>query len=238
MIKLFGFGPQFGVPDPSPFVMKVDAYLRMTGIEFKFEPGIDNLRKAPKGKLPFIEDDGEVIADSFFIIEHLRQKYHPTLDQWLSEEQRAIMNLIIKSLDENFNWCLVYSRWLCDDTWPTLKAAFFGGLPFPAKQIAPIIVRRRIRTALIKQGMGRHNDREIMQIAQHTVDSLSGLLNDKHYLLGSQPCTLDATAYAFLAQLVLVDLDNPLNRLAARYDNLVDYCRRINRRYYSPHGSA
>ncbi|MGR9046888.1 MAG: glutathione S-transferase C-terminal domain-containing protein, partial [Gammaproteobacteria bacterium] len=79
---------------------------------------------------------------------------------------------------------------------------------------------------------------EIMQIAQHTLDSLSGLLNGKHYLLGGQPCTLDATAYAFLAQFVLVDLDNPMNRLAARYDNLVDYCRRIDRRYYSPHGSA
>ncbi|MGR9114491.1 MAG: glutathione S-transferase family protein [Gammaproteobacteria bacterium] len=232
MIKLFGFGPQFGVPDPSPFVLKVDAFMRMAGIEFAFEPGFDNLRKAPKGKLPFIEDDGKVIADSFFIIEHLRQKYHPSLDEWLSEEQRAIADLIIKSLDENFYWCLVYSRWFCDDTWPTIKTAFFGGLPFPANHVVPIIVRRGICNALIKQGMGRHNDQEILSIAQHTLASLSRLLDGKPYFLGGQPCTLDAAAFAFLAQLILVDYDNPTNRLAASYGNLVDYCHRIKQRYY------
>ncbi|MEA1888330.1 MAG: glutathione S-transferase family protein, partial [Pseudomonadota bacterium] len=62
MIKLYGFGNNFGVADASPFVLKVDAYMRMAGIQFENIPGLVNLRKAPKGKLPFIDDNGKIIA--------------------------------------------------------------------------------------------------------------------------------------------------------------------------------
>lgn len=233
MITLFGFGSHFGLPDPSPFVLKIDAYLRMTGIEFESVTDASNLRKAPKGKLPFIEDDGEIISDSFFIIEHLREKYHLILDDWLNEEQRAIANLIIKSLDENFYWCLLYSRWLHEDTWPRLKKAFFGGLPFPLSHFVPFLVWRGIKNALYKQGLGRHSDEEIMHIAEHTLENLSVLLADKPYFLGNQPCTLNSVVYGFLAQLILADLDNLMNRLAKNYENLVAYCNRIEIQYYA-----
>jgi hypothetical protein len=32
MIKLHGFGPAWGLPDLSPFVTKVDCYLRLVGL--------------------------------------------------------------------------------------------------------------------------------------------------------------------------------------------------------------
>jgi hypothetical protein len=32
MIKLLGYIPAFGLPDLSPFVTKVDCYLRMVGL--------------------------------------------------------------------------------------------------------------------------------------------------------------------------------------------------------------
>ena len=32
MITLFGFGPAFGLPDPSPFVMKTDVQLKMAAL--------------------------------------------------------------------------------------------------------------------------------------------------------------------------------------------------------------
>ncbi len=73
MIKLFCFGPHFGVADPSPFVLKVATYMKMAGIEFESHADIRNLQRAPKGKLPYIEDDGELVADSFFIIKHLEK---------------------------------------------------------------------------------------------------------------------------------------------------------------------
>lgn len=56
MIKLYGFGKRFGVVDGSPFVVKVDLYMRMASIEFEVESDFNAIKKSPKGKLPFIED--------------------------------------------------------------------------------------------------------------------------------------------------------------------------------------
>ena len=65
MITLYGFGPAFGLPDPSPFVTKAETLLKMAAVPYRTALG--NLRKAPKGKLPYIDDDGAVIADSTLI---------------------------------------------------------------------------------------------------------------------------------------------------------------------------
>ncbi len=65
MITLRSFGPAFGLPDPSPFVTKAEVLLKMAGLPYTVDTG--GFKKAPKGKLPYIDDDGETIADSTFI---------------------------------------------------------------------------------------------------------------------------------------------------------------------------
>lgn len=232
MIKLFGFGANFGVADPSPFVLKTDLLLRVAGIEFESVAHMSNLGKAPKGKLPFIEDDGEVIGDSFFIRQHLQDKYAVDLDAHLNAEQRACAHLVSKALDEDLYWCLVYSRWIREDTWPLLKQAFFGGLPFPIKQIIAGVSRRGVRGVLHKQGLARHSDAEIQQLFSASIDSLADLLGDKPYFLGEQISSLDITAFALLANLILVEIDNPFTLIARRHENLLRYCQRIQGQYY------
>ena len=61
MITLYGFGPLFSLPDPSQFVMKAEVLLKMSGLPYKID--LSGFRKAPKGKLPYINDDGERIAE-------------------------------------------------------------------------------------------------------------------------------------------------------------------------------
>jgi glutathione S-transferase len=88
MITLYGFGPAFGLPDPSPFVMKAELLLKMAGLPYKADTG--GMRKAPKGKLPYIVDDGEAVGDSTFIRWHIEKKYQIDFDRGLTPEQRAI----------------------------------------------------------------------------------------------------------------------------------------------------
>ena len=61
MITLYGFGPAFGLPDPSPFVIKVEVLLKMAGLEFRTDA--NGFRKAPKRKLPYIDDGGTIVAE-------------------------------------------------------------------------------------------------------------------------------------------------------------------------------
>ena len=99
MITLYGFSPNFGLSDPSPFVLKVEAYLKMAGLPYQKKYGLHYLKNSPKGKLPFIVDEQTTVADSQFIIEYLEQKNGQVLDGHLSAEEKALSYLIKKSLD-------------------------------------------------------------------------------------------------------------------------------------------
>ena len=232
MIKLYTFGPNLDVPDPSPFVLKIITYLHMAKIEYQSFSGAQNLSKAPKGKLPFIIDDGKTIADSQFIIAHLEEKYEIDLDSHLSEEEKATAYLFTKSLEEGLYWCLVHSRWADEKSWAILKKTFFGSMPFPLKLIVPSIARNGVISALKKQGTGLHSEEEIQIITQKSLQALSSILGNKTYFFGDTPCTFDATAFAFLSEFINTSLDHPLNKMARKYDNLVNYCDTMKTKYY------
>ena len=89
MIRLYQFAPAFGLPNASPFCMKLETYLRMAGLPYELVNSGDVLR-APKGKLPFIDDGGTRLADTSFIIEYLKGRYGEPLDASLTPAQRTV----------------------------------------------------------------------------------------------------------------------------------------------------
>jgi glutathione S-transferase len=232
MIKLYGFGENYGLADASPFVLKVDAYMRMANVEFKMIPNLANLRKAPKSKLPFIEDDGQIIADSQLIIGHLKKIQSQNIDKGLSDEQQALSYLVTKSLDENLYFILLYFRWFRDDTWKKTKQAFFGEMPVPIKYFVPDLIRKQVIKSLKGQGTARHSNEEVEQLLRNSLQALSDLLGTKNYFFGDQPTSLDATAFAFLAQLILSDQNDSCNQIAREYSSLVSYCEKIKKEFY------
>jgi glutathione S-transferase len=232
MIKLYSFGPAFNLPDPSPFVTKVDLTLRMAGLEYDSISSSSNLQKAPKAKLPFIEDKGKIIADSMFILEHLKTEHAVDFDGWLTKEQNAFAQLIGKSLDENLYWTIVYSRWIKDDVWPTVKSQFFDPLPFPLNHIIASYARRSTRKQILGHGMGKHSDQEITEIAHNSWSSLSTILADKPYFFGDKMCSFDVTAFAMLASFTVCSLETDLGNQVQQYENLMSFSQRIAQKYY------
>ncbi len=88
MITLYGFGAGFGLPDASPFVIKTQVLLQLAGQPYV----LDQLGfgKAPKGKLPYLDDAGTVVSDSTFIRWHLEKKYGVDFDQGLRTQATII----------------------------------------------------------------------------------------------------------------------------------------------------
>jgi hypothetical protein len=75
VIRLHAFAPLWGLIDLSQPVMKVDMYLRLAKLPYKLVPfSMESFAAAPKGKLPYIVDGEDRIADSNFIINHLKKK--------------------------------------------------------------------------------------------------------------------------------------------------------------------
>jgi glutathione S-transferase len=236
MINLHGFGPNLGVMDASPFVVKTDTFLKLSGLEYNNVSGIRNMKRAPKGKLPYvsieIDNQKTLVSDSQAIIDYLTKKYELQLDTHLSEEQKAHAYLMTKSLDENLYWCLLYCRWNLEETWPTVKAAFFSKMPIWLRVIVPSLYRRTVKKSLYAQGMGRHSYEEVTDIADKSFKALADVLGDKTYFFGDNPCSFDATAYAFLCQFITAQCPNKLNDKARSYSNLVGFCQRLEKQFY------
>jgi glutathione S-transferase len=226
MITLFGFGPAFGLPDPSPFVMKTEVQLKMAGLSYRRERG--GPQASPKGKIPFIEDDGVRVADSTFIRIHLEKAYGVDLDPGLSREQKAVAWAVERMLEDHLYWLLLYSRWLDDANFAKGPAHFFDGAPDGVREAA----RERTRANLHGHGLARHNESEVLMLATRTLESLSLMLGSKPCLMGDQPCGVDATMFAMVGGVLTPFFDSPLRDQALRYDNLAAYSERMMQRYY------
>lgn len=235
MIRLHQFPPAMGLPNASPFCLKLETWLRITGLDFEscyeMNPG-----SAPNAKFPWIDDRGERIADSARIIEHLTQSQGVRIDDWLSPGQEGLAQAYGCMLEEHLYWCLFYFRWVDERYWPTTRQEFFASLPPGVRSVVPVIVRRNSVRQVRAQGMGRHAGDVVAAFGKRDLDALSQLLSDQPYMLGDRICSLDATAFGFLANILYPHMPIPLQAHLQTLANLVDYCDRIREAYYPDWG--
>ena len=100
-MKLITFAPAFGEIAASPFSTKALCLLEMSGLPYERENSMDP-RKAPKAKLPVLEDAGQIIPDSDFIRTHLETKYSVDFDAGLSDAQKGVSRALISMVEDGF----------------------------------------------------------------------------------------------------------------------------------------
>ncbi|WP_392538882.1 glutathione S-transferase family protein [Legionella sp. 227] len=231
MIKLYQFPSAWSLPNPSPFCMKLETYLRMAKLPFETVSVIDP-RRAPKKKLPVISDDGRKIADSGFIIDYLQHKYGDPLDGHLTAAQKAEALAVRRMLEEHLYWVIVYSRWIDDRYWPTTKETFFGHLKQPLYYFVPKLIQRKIRQDLYRQGLGRHTTTEVYQLGIADLHALSILLEESDFFMGNEPTSIDACVYAFLKSIIQPPIPSPLQEYAQSHPCFLSYCERMTQMFY------
>jgi glutathione S-transferase len=229
-ITLHAFGPMFGLPDASPFVTKAEVLLKLSGLPYRTDT--TGFRRAPKGKLPYIEDGGVVVADSTFIRWHLEAKYGVDFDRGLSARDRALAWSVEKMLEEHLYFAALDERWLDDANFARGPAQFFAPVPAPARPLVKAMVRRQVRARLRAQGMGRHSHAERAALGTASIRALVEILGEKDWLFGPGPCGADATAFAFAAGVLCPLFEGSLRRAAEGFPNLVAYERRLRARFY------
>lgn len=236
MITLYTFGQYFGLPDPSPFVMKAEMLLKLAGL--KYQTNTKGFGKAPKGKLPFIDDDGTIVADSTLIRLHLEQQHSIQFDRGLSERDRGIAWAVDKMLEDHVYWALVYWRWMNTANFDRGPRHFFKRAPAVIRPIAIRLVRRSVRGKLHGHGFGRHTEAEMTAMASRAFDSLSQILGENRYLMGNEPCGADATTFAFIAGSLAPIFESPLQAKAQSLPNLVAYRDRMMAEFYPGFGAV
>ncbi len=231
MITLYTFGPGFGLPDPSPFVTKADLLLKLSGLPFEkrcTKPG----KMGPKGKMPYISDNGTLVPDSTFIRLHLEKAHGIDFDAGLSAEQKAVAWAVEKMCEEHLYFALVYERWMKDGNFASGPAHFFKSIPGPVRPLVMKMIRRKVRKALHHQGIGRHSEAEIAELACRDIDAVAAVLGDKDWIGGTTPCGADATVGAFVIGTQCPVFDSDVQRAAMRHANLAAYGKRVIERFY------
>ena len=231
MVTLFRFGPAwetFGCV--SQFVLKIETYLRMAGVEFQTKSlGMGFAETAPKGKLPYIEHNGAQIADSSIIIDYLKEHFGYPLDGNLSDGQRASGHTIKRMVEEHIWWLMARERWWAPENpyWDT------PGLLKELDQESYEGARDDSRRKCMEHGVGAFTDLEIDKRGREDLDTLSILLGENPYFLGDKPTSVDATTYAFLWQIMHAAYTSQLKNAALKHKNLVSYVQRLEEKWFS-----
>ncbi len=240
MVILHKYIAAWGLPDISPFCTKLEIYLRMAGWAYTNKVG--DSRKAPKGKLPYIDIDGQTICDSTDIIDILEARAdHPLgapIDAGLSATDKAVGRAMQSMLEEHFYFVSASNRWAKDEGWaqyqPVLKDFVRQvGVPAFAAGFVTGLIRRDVVKSVRNQGVGRHSEAQINAIGIKLLTAVADWLGDKPFMLGEQPRTLDATAYAFLIGILDAPIEGPIKAHLQSRANLVAYCARMKARYWA-----
>lgn len=227
MIRLFVFPPLMkGTPNPGPFCIKLETALRLAGVVHEIRHA-GTPSEGPKGKIPFVEIDGERIGDSTLILERLKDERGVDLDASLSPRERAQSHALQRMIEERLYSVLVYSRWIEPGNWVKLRQIFFGAMPMPLRLFIPRAVQKSRRRMLDAQGTGRHTREEIYALGAADLAAVNTVLGDKAFLFGDRSTLADATAFAFLTSIIGPDFESPLRTSALGHANLVSYTERM-----------
>jgi glutathione S-transferase len=231
MITLYGCIPAFGLPAASPFAIKMDVQLKMSGLAYGYgEGGVPG--KGPKGKIPWIEMDGERIGDTSLIRTRLEERFAIDLDAGLSPRRRAEAWAAERMVEDHLYWGVLPERWLDDANFAAGPAHYFDRLPEDIRDHVRAERRAGVRAALHAQGLGRHTDEERTALAARSLASLAVLIGEKPYLMGDGTCGADATCFAMLLWTTAPLFPAPLQRMATENPVLRSYVGRMMEEFY------
>jgi glutathione S-transferase len=229
-IKLFQFPRMFAIPNLSPFCCKLETWLRIARIPYEVVNTPDP-RRAPKGKLPFIEDADMRIGDTSLIVEHLAKTRRVDLDGHLNPSQRAIALLVQRTLEEHFAFVILYTHFIRADGWRYTRASF-NSVPTIARTLVASMVRRKMRKILWAQGVLRHSDEDIIEAGLRDWRAVLSVMGEGPFFFGDEPTGVDAIVFAALATTVLTPIESPIRDFLRSQPRYVAYAEGMRTRFF------
>jgi glutathione S-transferase len=229
-IKLYQFPRLFGIPNVSPFCCKLETWLRIARIPYEVVDTLD-LRKAPMGKLPFIDDGGVYVADSSLIVDYLVRTRGVDPDARLDAAQRAIVLLVQRTLEEHYAFVMAYTHLLREEGWQHTRVRF-DTFPAIVRPLVGSLVRRRIRKILWLQGVLRHSHENIVESALRDWRAVLTLMGRGPFFFGAEPTGVDAIIFGALATTVLTPIESPIRDFLRSQPKCVAYAERMRARLF------
>jgi glutathione S-transferase len=225
MLTLYSWPALCGVADNNGYGLKVYAFLKLAGVPFTHTHLFD-AASAPRGQLPYIDDDGEIVGDSDTILAHLTRTRGLTIDAALTDAQRDRDHLVTRMLDDLY-WVMSYARWKDERYWPAFRDTLKREHPnFTEESLdaAKAYNAQRYHYA----GIGRYAPDAALARGLADLGVLARLVPAAGFVHGAKPTSIDAGIYGFVANIYFYDIDTPLRQCVVAHHNLVRHCRAIH----------
>lgn len=211
-------------PSMSPFCLKLETYFRMKNLPYQNE---FSYKTGPKGKVPWIEYNGNIYSDSSFIMKHFNDEKGLDRNQGYSPEQNAIAHALQKMAEEHMYWLVILCRW---EFYRAETSRTLTQLPSPVVWV----IARRTRKMAHAQGVGRHSQSEVEQLLEEDLSALSDVLGEKQYMMGDEPTELDCAIFGQVSQVKWHVPKSCRARifLEESLTNLNSYCERMKTKFW------
>jgi glutathione S-transferase len=225
MITLYSYPELFGVADNNPYGLKTFAFLKLCKLAFRHEHIFD-AKSAPRGQLPYIDDDGEHIGDSDAIIAHLIRKHRLTIDDAWTGPQRTTDHLVRRMLDDLY-WVMSYSRWRDGRFWPLFRDEILRTHPGVSESSLEQ-ARKYNFERYYYQGIGRYEPDAVFDRGIADLRVLADLTPERGFFFGPEPSSIDAGIYGFVANIYFYRIDTPLKEFVMSRQNIVRHCNAVH----------
>lgn len=195
-------------PSMSPFVLKLETFLRMHDVKYKVDHNfpINNVTQ----KSPWITLNGEDVADSQHIMEFLSEKLSlaPKYDLDANPKDKVVARGLRSILEDHFYFCMTSMRMIhgkYEDVAPCFPTIV------NVKMVQKFITQRIMKTMGSQakaQGIGRYPKETVLKMANEDLEILSLALGEKNFIMGDEPSELDCAVFAFL----VLNLDDFLSK--------------------------
>jgi len=183
--------------------------------------------------LPFVELNGKEYCDSGLIIGDLA-KIFKAADSNLTGEQIGAARALEQMMENVTFWPHAAIRYV--DQFNTLTSEKVLGFKLPLLYRLPFwryVLARSIQKRMYAHGIGRHSKDDMIRIGQDDLRAISQYLGQKQFLMGDEPTRVDATIFAFLAQILYIPIVSPQKQLLdTECTNLKQYCERMKLRFW------
>jgi glutathione S-transferase len=185
----------------SPFCMKVRAILRYKSVEFiTLNPlgRMAEVRRGRVGKVPALEVDGTVIADSTDIAYALDDRFPEPSIIPAEPRRRGLCHVLEDWADESLYFTGLYYRWFEAEGRRPVAAVFGSSL---RGRLAYRFYLRRILGQLRGQGTLRKPADHVRRDLARQLDAVEALVSQGDYLLGERPFLCDFALWGQLTYL-------------------------------------
>ncbi|EYC28411.1 hypothetical protein Y032_0007g3213 [Ancylostoma ceylanicum] len=224
-VYLYQFPRSKALPNVSPFCLKVETFIKANKIPYEVCPV--RMSRSEYGLLPFIELNGEHIADSQIIINRLIE--HFNVKSLSSPRDQAVARAVDRMADSH----TVLHQFKVIENTDEFMSLILPDMGCPSA-LVPILtpaasfIMRGKAMKRIAAGIGMMSSENYRYLLKKDYDAFQSLLGEQKFLFGDHITAADCTVFGQLATtLYIPSSSHAKDVLKDQYPALVEYCNRI-----------